>query len=50
MSSELQIYKRNRTNELTSAFNSNVARLISSLVINIRNIQHLLTQLRVRFV
>ena len=39
MSSELQIYKRNRTNELTSAFNSNVARLNSSLVINIRNIQ-----------
>ena len=39
MSTDLDIYKRNRINELNNIFNSNVARLYSALVSNIRNIQ-----------
>ena len=39
MSLELQVFKQNRINELTAAFNSNLARLNSILVNNIRNIQ-----------
>lgn len=39
MSNELDIYKKNRINELINNFNSNVARLRSNLVINVRNIQ-----------
>jgi len=39
MTSELEIYKKNRINEVTSIFNSNVARLNSNLAMNIRSIQ-----------
>jgi hypothetical protein len=39
MSTELQIFKQNRINEVTAIFNSNVARLNSNLVMNIRTIQ-----------
>jgi hypothetical protein len=39
MSIELQSYKKNRINEVTSIFNSNVARLNSTFATNIRNIQ-----------
>jgi len=39
MSSELAIFKQNRINELISIFNSNLARLNSTLVSNVRNIQ-----------
>jgi hypothetical protein len=39
MTTELEIYKKNRINELISIFNSDLARLNSNLVTNIRNIQ-----------
>ena len=39
MSTELAIYKQNRINELTSHANNFIARLNSTLAINIRNIQ-----------
>jgi hypothetical protein len=39
MNSELQTFKQNRINHAISIFNSNVARLNSNLVTNIRNIQ-----------
>ena len=39
MSSDLDIYKRNRINELNSTYNANVARLKSTLVLNINNVQ-----------
>lgn len=39
MSIELETYKKNRINELINIFNSNVARLNSALVIDIRKIQ-----------
>jgi len=39
MSNELQIFKQNRINEITSIFNSNVARLNSNLATNLRTIQ-----------
>jgi len=39
MSSELQTYKKNRINEVTFIFNSNVARLNSNLAVNLRSIQ-----------
>jgi len=39
MSTELDTYKKNRINELTNTFNSNVARLNSTLASNIRTIQ-----------
>jgi hypothetical protein len=39
MSIELETYKKNRIKELTNIFNSNVARLNSALVIDIRKIQ-----------
>jgi len=39
MSADLDTYKKNRINELTNNFNSNVARLNSILVTNIRSIQ-----------
>ena len=39
MSSEIEIYKRNRKNELTNIFNSNVARLYSKLKSDIINVQ-----------
>jgi len=39
MSNELEKYKQNRINEVTSIFNSSVARLNSNLAMNIRSIQ-----------
>jgi len=39
MNIELQTYKKNRINEVTFIFNSNIERLNSNLTINIRNIQ-----------
>lgn len=39
MSNELQLFKQNRINEVTSIFNSNVARLNSNLAVNLRSIQ-----------
>jgi hypothetical protein len=39
MSLELAIYKKNRINELQNIFNSNVARLNSALINNVRNIK-----------
>lgn len=39
MSTELDTYKKSRINELNNNFNSNIARLNSILVVNIRNIQ-----------
>ena len=39
MSSELSIYKQNRINDLQNIHKSNLSRLNSALVINIRNIQ-----------
>ncbi len=39
MSSELESFRRNRINEITNIFNSNVARLNSNLAMNIRSIQ-----------
>jgi len=39
MNSELSIYKQNRINELKTVFNSNIYRLNSALVTNIKNIQ-----------
>jgi hypothetical protein len=39
MSTELDTYKKNRINELNNIFNTNVARLNSVLVTNIRSIQ-----------
>jgi hypothetical protein len=39
MSSELQTFKQNRINEVTSIFNSNLVRLNSNLAMNIRSIQ-----------
>lgn len=39
MSTELETYKKNRINELTSIFNSNVSRLNTALSNNIRSIQ-----------
>lgn len=39
MSTELQIYKQNRINSLISNFNTNIVRLQSNLVINVRTIQ-----------
>lgn len=38
MSSELEIYKRNKTNELRNNYNLNISRLNSALSNNIRNI------------
>lgn len=40
MSSELDIYKQNRMNELKTTFNANVMRLYNSLAITIRTIQN----------
>lgn len=39
MSSELEIYKQNKINEITNIFSSNVVRLTSDLAANIINIQ-----------
>jgi hypothetical protein len=39
MSRELESFRRNRINEITNIFNSNVVRLNSNLAINIRSIQ-----------
>jgi hypothetical protein len=39
MSTELQSYKQNRINQLTSSFNSNVARLKYNLAINVKKFQ-----------
>jgi hypothetical protein len=40
MSTELDTYKKNRINEINNIFNSNVARLNSALLIDIRKIQY----------
>jgi hypothetical protein len=39
MNPELQIYKQNRIREYQNIYNSNISRLYSDLVINVRNIQ-----------
>ena len=40
MSSDLSVYKQNRINELKNIHNSNVSRLSSALIFNVRNIQN----------